>query len=88
MLPKLWVLGASLHHGKQTPSIPLPFLTGIQLKISNRFPGFQRASQEASTPPQHSGELRQTNQHPQRDAICHIESNIHIEQNIYFMDAD
>ena len=27
-------------------------------------------------------------QHPPRDAICHIESNIRIEQNIYFVDVD
>ena len=56
--------------------------------MDNGFPRFQRASQEASTPPQHSDESRQADQHPSRDAICRIESNIHVEQNIYFVDAD
>ena len=88
MLPKRGMLGASNHHGRQTPNVPLPFLMGIQLQITHGFPRFQQASQEASTPPQHSGELRQMNQHPPRDAICRIESNIHIEQNIYFVDTD
>ena len=69
-------------------SIPPPFLMGIQLKINNGFPRFQQASQEVSTPPQHSDELRQMNQCPPRDAMCCIESNIHIKQNIYFVDAD
>ena len=27
------------------------------------------------------------NQCPPRDAICHIKSNIHVKQNIYFMDT-
>ena len=58
---------------------------GIWLKINHRFPRFQQASQEVSTPSQHSGELRQT---VLGDAIFHIESNIHIKQNIYFVDAD
>ena len=40
-------------------------------------------SQEASTPPQQSDESRQMNQCPPRDAICHIELNIHNVQNIY-----
>ena len=69
-------------------NIPLSFLTRFQLAIDSRFPRFQRAFQEVSTPPQHSDELRQANQFPPRDAICHIESNIHDEQNIYFVDAD
>ena len=88
MLPKLGMLSASPHCGRQTPSVPPPFLMGIQLQISNGFPRFQQASQEASTSPQHSGELRQMNQCPPRDTICHIKSSICIEQNIYFMDAD
>ena len=74
--------------GRQTPSIPPSFLMGIWLKINHRFPRFQQASWEAWTPPQHSVELRQMYQHPPRDAICCIESNIPIKQNIYFMDAD
>ena len=69
-------------------SIPLSSLMGIRLKINNGFPRFQQASKEVSTPSQHSDELRQMNQCPPRDAICHIKSNICIEQNIYFMDAD
>ena len=70
---------------RQTPSGSLPFLIGIRLKINNRFPRFQQVSQEVSTPPQHSGESRQMNQCPPRNAICH---NICSKQNIYFMDAD
>ena len=55
----LGMLGASPHHGRQTPSIPPPpFLMGIWLKINNGFPSFQQASHEASTPPQYPGELR------------------------------
>ena len=81
------MLSASPHPGRQTPSIPLPFLTGIQLEINHGFPRFQRASQEVLTPPQHSGESRQMYQHPSRDATCHIKSNIHIEENIYFVDT-
>ena len=61
---------------------------GIQLEINHGFSRFQRVSQEALTPQQHSGESRQMYQCPPRDTICHIESNIRIEQNIYFMDAD
>ena len=69
-------------------SVPPSSLMRFQLEIDNRFPRFQRVSQEALTPPQHSDESRQMNQCPPRDAICHIESNIRVEQNIYFMDAD
>ena len=46
MLPKLGTLGTSLHHGRQTPSVPPPFLTGIWLKINHRFPRFQQVSQK------------------------------------------
>ena len=48
--------GASPHHGRQTPSAPPPFLKGFSLKTTVDFPRLQQASQEASTPPQHSGE--------------------------------
>ena len=82
------MLGASAHRGRQTPSIPPSFLTGIQLKLNHRFPRFQRASQEASTAPQHSGESDELYQHTPRDATCRIEPNIRIEQNIYLMHAD
>ena len=78
--------------------VPLPTMQGnlqsvlhpsrFQLAIDSRFPRFQRVSQEALTPPQHSDESRQANQHPPRDAICRIKSNICDEQTIYFMDAD
>ena len=69
-------------------SVPLSSLMGFQLEIDNRFPRFQQVSQEALTPPQHSNEWRQTNKCPPRDTICCIESNICVEQNIYFVDAD
>ena len=69
-------------------SFLLSSLMRFQLEINNGFPTFQQASQETLTSPQHSGELRQMNQCPPRDAICHIESNILVEQNIYFVDAN
>ena len=88
MLPNLGCLvPLPIMEGK-LQSIPPSSLMGFQLKINNGFPRLQQASQEVSTPTQHSDELRQMNQHPPRDAICHIESNIHVKQNIYFMDAD
>ena len=88
LIPSQYVTQTSPHHRRQTPSVPLSSLMGIQLQINKGFPRFQRASQGASIPPQHSGESRQTNRHPPRDAICPIESNICIKQNIYFVDAD
>ena len=42
-------------------SAPSSFLMRFWLTINNRFPRFQWASQEASTPLQHSDELRQVN---------------------------
>ena len=50
--------GASPHCGKQTPSTPPPFLAGFQLKTTVDFPRLQQASQEGSTPPQHSGQSK------------------------------
>ena len=88
MLPNLGCLVPLPTMEGKLQSIPPSSLMGFLLKINNRFPGFQQMSQEVLTPPQHSDESRQTNHCPPRDAICHIESNIHVKQNIYFMDAD
>ena len=87
MLPSLGCLVPLPSVEGSLQSVPSSFLMRFQLTIDNRFPRFQQVSQEASTPPQHS-ELRQVTQCPPRDAICHIEPNIHVKQNIYFMDPD
>ena len=85
MLPNLECLVPLPTMEGSLQSVPSSFLMRFQLTIDNGFPRFQRASQEVSTPPQHFDESRQVNQHPPRDAICHIESNICVKQNIYFM---
>ena len=88
MLPNLGRLVSLPTVEGKLQSVPPSSLMGIQLEINNGFPRFQQASQETSTPPQHSDELRQTNQCPPRDAICHIKLNNCVKQNIYFVDAD
>ena len=88
MLPNLGCLVPLPTMEGNLQSIPPSSLTGFQLKVNNGFSRFQQLSQEASTPPQHSDESRQMNKCQPRDAICCIESNICVEQNIYFVDAD
>ena len=88
MLPNLGCLVPLPTVEGRLQSVTSSSLMGFQLEINNGFPRFQQASQEALIPPQQSDESRQTNQCPPRDAICRIESNIRVEQNIYFMDTD
>ena len=66
--------GASPHCGRQTPSIPLPFLEGFGLKTTVDFPRPQQVSQEASTPPQHSDESKQDVSAPTQG--CHLSHRI------------
>ena len=89
MLPKSGMLGASPHHGRQTPKHSSTLLdVNLTQKSTVGFLDSSKHLREVLTPPQHSDELRQMNQCPPRDGICCIKSNICIKQNIYFVDTD
>ena len=82
------MLGASPHHGRQTLRIPLSFLMGIQLKITTGFLDSSEHLRRCRLLHNTLVSRDKLNQHPPRDTICCIQSNICIEQNIYFVHTD